>query len=41
MELDGNGMHGMQWKNFEANIVYLVDIVDGISNFSGEIKRET
>jgi hypothetical protein len=30
MELDGNGMNGMQWKNFGANIVYLVDIVNGI-----------
>jgi hypothetical protein len=40
MELDGNGMNGIYWKNFGANIVYLVDIVDGISNFSGGIKRE-
>jgi hypothetical protein len=31
----------MNGKNLEANIVYLMDIVDGILNFSGRIKRET
>jgi hypothetical protein len=41
---DGAGWEWDEWnvvEKFRANIVYLVDIVDGISNFSGGIKRET